>query len=230
MARRAAAPCFSPACRSRSVMPVDDARFLEAISAAVPSGWRIERPRNGPWIGVRRRATRIPAQGWKLHVSATVGSAAEVLERSLPPIVAEEVPFKLAASPEVLAALNEGEGGLEQAGKFLTVYPADDEQAVRLAVALDEATRGLRGPRVLTDRALRAGEPRALPVRSFPRRSAGPRSLCAQVRSVRRRRRGRDRGRSGPSAGGTCSCPPSIGRSRARCIWLRTSGRGEPVS
>ncbi len=138
-------------------MRVDDARFLEAISAAVSSAWRVERPRRGPWVGVRRRDVRIPAQGWKLHVSATVGSAPEVLERSLPVLVAEGVPFKVAASPAVLVALNEGEGGLAQAGKFLTVYPADDAQAVRLAVALDEATLDLRGPRVLTDRELRPG-------------------------------------------------------------------------
>lgn len=142
---------------SRSVMPVDDPRFLDAVRAAVSSAWRVERPRNGPWLGARRRDSRIPAEGWKLHVSATVGSAAEVLERVLRVLVAEGVPFKLAASPEVLAALNEGEGGLEQAGKFLTAYPADAEQAVRLAVALDEATRELPGPRVVTDRALRPG-------------------------------------------------------------------------
>lgn len=148
---------FSGTRPSRSVMSVDDPRFLDAVRAAVSNGWRVSRPGGGPWVGVRRSDSKIPSQGWKLHVSATVGSAAEVLERTLPVLVAEGVAFKLAASPEVLAALNEGEGGLEQAGKFLTAYAADDEQAVRLAVALDEATRGLRGPRVLTDRALRAG-------------------------------------------------------------------------
>ncbi|MGE5459866.1 MAG: hypothetical protein ACM3WR_04495, partial [Solirubrobacterales bacterium] len=128
---------------------MDDPRFLDAVRAAVSNGWRVSRPGGGPWVGVRRSDSKIPSQGWKLHVSATVGSAAEVLERTLPVLVAEGVAFKLAASPEVLAALNQGEGGLEQAGKFLTAYAADDEQAVRLAVALDEATRGLRGPRVL---------------------------------------------------------------------------------
>jgi hypothetical protein len=99
----------------------------------------------------------MPAAGWKLHVSATVHSAEEVLGRVLPLVLDEGVAFKVAASPSVLAALNEGEAGLSQVGKFITVYPRDDEQAVRLALSLDEATRGLAGPRVSTDRELRPG-------------------------------------------------------------------------
>jgi hypothetical protein len=86
-----------------------------------------------------------------------VDSAPEVLARALPLLAEAEVAFKVAASPAVLAALNEGEAGLAQVGKFLTAYPADDAAAVRLAVALDRATDGLRGPRVATDRALRPG-------------------------------------------------------------------------
>lgn len=43
---------------------------------------------------------------------------------------------------------------MAQAGKFVTAYPADDATAVRLARALDGATTGMRGPRVLSDRAL----------------------------------------------------------------------------
>jgi hypothetical protein len=46
-------------------------------------------------------------------------------------------------------------GGASQIGKFVTVYPNDDIQAVRLALALDAATRGLSGPAVPSDRPLR---------------------------------------------------------------------------
>jgi hypothetical protein len=60
----------------------------------------------------------------------------------LPILLAEPVVFKVAASADVLGTLNSGER-LSQVGKFITVYPRDNGQAVRLAVALDEATRGL---------------------------------------------------------------------------------------
>jgi tRNA A-37 threonylcarbamoyl transferase component Bud32 len=86
-----------------------------------------------------------------------VRSAGQVLERALPVLEREGAAFKVAASVAAVAALNEGEAGIDQAGKFVTVYPRDDAQAVRLAVALDEATRGLAGPRISTDRPLRPG-------------------------------------------------------------------------
>ncbi|HEY7875895.1 MAG TPA: protein kinase [Actinomycetota bacterium] len=72
----------------------------------------------------------------------------------MPVLAAERVTFKIAASPERVAELNQGIGGIGQAGKFLTAYPQDAEQAVRVATALDGATKDMRGPRVLTDRAL----------------------------------------------------------------------------
>ncbi len=57
----------------------------------------------------------------------------------------------------MLDALNQGQDGLSQIGKFITVYPNDDAQAVRLAVALDEVTRGHSAPNVPSDRPLMPG-------------------------------------------------------------------------
>lgn len=111
----------------------------------------------GLWIAVTNVRAPMPAQGWKLHVSASVESAFVVLDRALGVLLADPAGFKLAASLDRLAALNVGQGGRTQAGKFITVYPVDDAQAVRLAVALDRATAELRGPRVPTDRPLRPG-------------------------------------------------------------------------
>jgi tRNA A-37 threonylcarbamoyl transferase component Bud32 len=112
---------------------------------------------SGTWLHVRNERARCPEQGWKLHIAAGLSSATAVLQQALPLLLAEDVDFKLAASPADLAALNDGDGGLAQVGKFLTVYPNDDTQLVRLARILDDATRGLRGPRIPSDRPLRPG-------------------------------------------------------------------------
>jgi hypothetical protein len=100
---------------------------------------------------------RWPDQGWKLHLSATPLSAPDVLARALPLLLEAGVRFKVVNTVRRLMALNGGSYGDPQVGKFVTVYPSDDAQAVRLALALDEATRGLAGPRVPTDRPLRPG-------------------------------------------------------------------------
>jgi serine/threonine protein kinase len=98
----------------------------------------------------------MPDQGWKLHISANSGSAEAVLRRVLPILLAERVHFKVASSLRHLTRLNKGEWGASQVGKFITIYPTNDDEAVRLAVRLDELTRGLSGPRVPSDRALHA--------------------------------------------------------------------------
>jgi hypothetical protein len=69
-------------------------------------------------------------------------------------LFSEDACFKFAASIEVLASINEGEGGLGQIGKFMTIYPNNDAQAVSLASRIHDATAGLGGPEVLTDHPL----------------------------------------------------------------------------
>lgn len=117
--------------------------------------WSVERD-EGPdktWIRVFQEGREMPDQGWKLHVSATSLSAEDVLRRSLEVLLSSEAVFKV-AEEEALETLNSGDAGLTQVGKFITVYPASDEEAVRVARALDEATRGLHGPAVPYERPL----------------------------------------------------------------------------
>jgi hypothetical protein len=66
-------------------------------------------------------------QGWKLHFSATVVWAEEVLRQALPVLRREDASFKVAASLRTLDALNQGRWQISQIGKFITVYPNDDE-------------------------------------------------------------------------------------------------------
>ena len=142
----------------------DDTSLLKLVEQAVeqaptPSSWTVESDPDPSevWIRVHSFKAKTPDQGWKLHVSSTAEAAEELLSRALPVLLAADVGFKLAKSLDVLNAINAGEGGLGQVGKFITVYPNDDEHAVALARALDEATDGLPGPEVPTDRAVRPG-------------------------------------------------------------------------
>ena len=77
-------------------------------------------------------------------MSATALSAVEVLEAALDVLLADGARFKVLNSIKLLNALNSGLFGISQIGKFVTVYPSDDSNAVRLAVDLDAVTRGRR--------------------------------------------------------------------------------------
>ncbi|MEV6394771.1 class IV lanthionine synthetase LanL [Streptomyces sp. NPDC051907] len=101
---------------------------------------RLTRP-----LGIGRR------QGWKLHVSATAASAPEVLEKALHVLLREESAFKFVRFLGQVSALNSRATPRGSSGKFITVYPTSDDDAARVALELHRATRGLAGPRILSD-------------------------------------------------------------------------------
>jgi serine/threonine protein kinase len=119
------------------------------------AAWTLRR--DDTWLRVLPAGVALRAQGWKVHLSATGASAPEVLRRAAVVLADEVCAFKVAADHDVLAALNGPRTPRGSAGKFLTVYPADDEQLRRVALRLDEATAGLPGPQILSDRRLRPG-------------------------------------------------------------------------
>jgi aminoglycoside phosphotransferase len=107
------------------------------------------------WTHVRPRTARPRGQGWKLHLSATPLSAPTVLARAADVLIDARVPFKFAGTPQRVADLVNGRVDRGSGGKFLTVYPDDDEQFRALAEALHHATRRLPGPGILSDRQYR---------------------------------------------------------------------------
>jgi len=112
---------------------------------------------SGMWIYLAPADVQLPPQGWKLHMSATSRNAGDVLAAVMPIFLGEGVPFKFAANRRLVASLNASDTPRQSAGKFITVYPLDDVQAVRLAEACDRATATFQGPAILSDRALRPG-------------------------------------------------------------------------
>ncbi|MCQ0017747.1 protein kinase/lanthionine synthetase C family protein [Actinomadura madurae] len=100
----------------------------------------------------------IPAQGWKLHVSARPGTLAATLDRVLPVLLGTACDFKAARSAAVLSDLNSGDGDAGAVGKAVTVYPAPDE-VTALGHALAEALAGMAGPRIVSDRRVRPDAP-----------------------------------------------------------------------
>lgn len=98
-----------------------------------------------------------PEQGWRIHISATPGSAWELMDRAVAVLRDHRVAFTFAADLDAVRWLTGKECGRAEAGKVVTVFPVDDAQFVLLAKEIDYATEGLAGPRILSDRPLRPG-------------------------------------------------------------------------
>ncbi len=93
-----------------------------------------------------------PPQGWKLHISATILSACEVFSCIAPVLAESGVRFKAIKSLITLKRLNCGSFfGYQQIGKFVTVYPHNELEALALAEILNCLTVGMIGPAIPSD-------------------------------------------------------------------------------
>lgn len=121
---------------------------LEDAWARAAERWLPHESPDSIWRFGRGDGRVLPGQGWKVHVSATILTAREVLEVAAPLLERRGVPFKAAKSLLELKRLNCGLFyGYGQIGKFMTAYPYDGEAGV-IAAELDAATRGMAAPAV----------------------------------------------------------------------------------
>ncbi|MDA2804241.1 class III lanthionine synthetase LanKC [Nocardiopsis suaedae] len=140
---------------------------FEAAERPVPTGWRSHR--EGDWLALRPIGDRLPAQGWKIHVSARLDNAEPVLARVWDLCVDRGLAFKFVPTRALLHNRNAKYADRGSSGKFITVYPADEQQAGAVAAALDALVGGEPGPYILSD--LRWGSgPVHLRYGSFTRR------------------------------------------------------------
>jgi hypothetical protein len=121
--------------------------FFKVVRERLPDDWRIKR--NGVWFYCHHAAEEsapLPAQGWKIQVSTNVANACEILEAVVPVLAAERTSFKFALDREIASLMNCKSWARQGAGKFITVYPSDEEQFKGLIERLHLATKEFAGP------------------------------------------------------------------------------------
>lgn len=129
-------------------------RLYETARREVPEGWRAARI--GDWLtltpaGPDGAPSPGPAQGWKIHVSATLANAEKIARIVWDYCVPRAVPFKFVPGPQLLHLRNAKYAGRDASGKFVTVYPADEEQLHLVLRELGRLLEGFEGPYILTD-------------------------------------------------------------------------------
>ncbi|MEV3875192.1 class III lanthionine synthetase LanKC [Streptomyces sp. NPDC049906] len=129
--------------------------LFAAARGGAPGGWRSER--HGDWLSFHPPGVHLPAQGWKIHVSAAADNAERVLERVLALCVERRLPLKFVPGPGLLFLRNAKYADRAGSGKFITVYPHSEEQFPVVATALAHLLAGEHGPYVLSDLRLGAG-------------------------------------------------------------------------
>ncbi|HKS45067.1 MAG TPA: class III lanthionine synthetase LanKC [Amycolatopsis sp.] len=119
-----------------------------------PDDWRsLDR---GVWRHLQPPARELPGQGWKIHVSATMGNAGRVLGAVWAYCVARAVPFKHLRTRGILLSRNAKYAARDASGKLVTIYPSDSKELERVLQDLSDVLAGEPGPYILSD--LRYGD------------------------------------------------------------------------
>ncbi len=124
--------------------------IVKGVLRDFPDAWTITR--DGFWFHVHPQQHRLPLQGWKVHVSATNYNGASILERAARVARKIGVSFKFALDRDVLTTMSSKMWPRGGSGKFITMYPKDDDCFRRLLEDLYAELHSEVGPYILSDK------------------------------------------------------------------------------
>ncbi|WP_030605339.1 class III lanthionine synthetase LanKC [Streptomyces fulvoviolaceus] len=130
------------------------APLYETARREVPEGW--DSARIGDWLTLTPldedgAPLSGPAQGWKIHASAIRANAEKIAAIVWEYCVPRRIPFKFVPGPHLLHLRNTKYAARDSSGKFVTIYPADEEQLHVVLRELGKLLEGFEGPYILTD-------------------------------------------------------------------------------
>lgn len=109
------------------------------------------------WHYVMARGYELSEQGWKIHVSATLDNAQELLHKVAAYCGQHGISFKFLPTVADLVRANMKYAPRGGSGKFITIYPVDEEACETTAANLDDLVGGMEGPYILSDVRYRQG-------------------------------------------------------------------------
>ncbi|ALG12111.1 hypothetical protein AOZ06_39280 [Kibdelosporangium phytohabitans] len=115
----------------------------------LPGGWIIER--DDVWTMLAPPDNELPPQGWKIHVAATLGNAAGLLDEVWGYCVPRRVPFKFLTDMTAVLLRNTKYADRSGSGKFVTIYPANNDELELILNELGAVLAGSDGPYILSD-------------------------------------------------------------------------------
>ncbi|MCC3651642.1 class III lanthionine synthetase LanKC [Streptomyces sp. S07_1.15] len=126
-----------------------DTSVFPLTEAPAPAGWR--RGERDVWVVHTPEGHRMPAQGWKIHISGRPDNARRIIETAWDYCTGRGVPFKFLRSRDVVTAHSVKYAPRSASGKLVTLYPAGEEELRHALEELSERLAGVSGPYILTD-------------------------------------------------------------------------------
>jgi hypothetical protein len=104
------------------------------------------------WVFPQYASVPLPvSEGFKIHLSASILNFQEIFNLVERYLSQKLIHFKFAGTKEFLDQLNTGLLGNTQIGKFMTIYPASNQEALIIAKNLHALTKGFESPVIPSD-------------------------------------------------------------------------------
>jgi len=133
---------------STARVTVNDEPFA-IVGRDTPAGWR--RTPMDDWIVYTPEDVQVPSQGWKIHASACLDNAEQIVETVWEYCTRERIAFKFIRSRQLLFLRNMKYASRGYSGKFVTIFPVDEQQFERILTDLGPALDGHESPYILSD-------------------------------------------------------------------------------
>lgn len=107
--------------------------------------------RIGLWFYAEIKDITLPEQGWKIHISATLNNAELILYKVGKLLINYNIPFKFILDKKLLMMINYKNWDRGSSGKFITIYPKQNEFK-KILKKLYKELIGQEGPYILSDK------------------------------------------------------------------------------
>ncbi|WYF03499.1 class III lanthionine synthetase LanKC [Bacillus velezensis] len=119
----------------------------------IPDTYTVISDSNSVWKYYHVKGVSLPEQGWKIHLTSLLEDAQSVLDRVARFCMGKKIEFKHLKDMHSFINMNSKNANRASSGKFITVYPANEEIFVELLQDLSEITKDFKkGPYILSDK------------------------------------------------------------------------------
>lgn len=119
----------------------------------IPDIYAVVSESESVWKHYHVKGSRLPDQGWKIHVTALYEESQSILEKVSRLCIDERIEFKHLKDRQSFIKANSKNANRASSGKFITIYPVNNEVFVKLLEMISLATQEFKkGAYILSDK------------------------------------------------------------------------------
>ncbi|KXZ21037.1 class III lanthionine synthetase LanKC [Bacillus nakamurai] len=119
----------------------------------IPDTYAVISESNSVWKHYHVKGVSLPEQGWKIHVTSLLEDSQSVLDKVAQLCIDNKIEFKHLKDRHSFIKVNSKIANRASSGKFITIYPINNEVFVELLEMISSITQDFKkGPYILSDK------------------------------------------------------------------------------